>query len=98
MNRRLSTADDANIDIHKVFSDLFHGSARAIIRSLESGLAQAVAIARLNRDGLNTLMLNPSTSLQTYYFSYNILHRIHFVENKDQCRTLANSTEKNSKI
>ena len=34
------------------FSELFHGSARAIIRSLECGLARAVAIARLKRDGL----------------------------------------------
>ena len=36
MNRRLSTGD---------------GSARAIIRSLESGLARAVAIPRLKHDG-----------------------------------------------
>ena len=50
MNRRLSTGDDANIYIQKVFSELFHGSARAIIRSLECGLARAMA--RLKREGL----------------------------------------------
>ena len=35
MNRQLLTGD-------KVYSELFHGSARAIIRSLESELARAV--------------------------------------------------------
>ena len=34
------------------FSELFHGSARAIIRSLESELARAVVIARLKHDRL----------------------------------------------
>ncbi len=34
------------------FSELFHGSAQAIIRSLECGLARARAIAHLKRDGL----------------------------------------------
>ena len=55
MNRRLSTGDGANIYIHKVFSELFHGSGRAIIRLQESGLERAVgarAIACLKRDGL----------------------------------------------
>ena len=52
MNCRLSTVDDANIFDTQRFSELFHGSARAIIRSLECGLARAVAIARLKRDGL----------------------------------------------
>ena len=36
---------------YTTFSELFHGSARAIIRSLECGLVRA--IARLKRDGLH---------------------------------------------
>ena len=42
INLRLFTGDSANIYIEKVYSELFHGSARAIIRSLERGLARAV--------------------------------------------------------
>ena len=42
MNRQLFIGDSANVSIDKVYSELFHGSARAIIRSLESGLARAV--------------------------------------------------------
>ena len=34
--------NNANIYIEKVYSELFHGSARVIIRSLERGLARAV--------------------------------------------------------
>ena len=42
INLRLFTGNSANIYIEKVYSELFHGSARAIIRSLEHGLARAV--------------------------------------------------------
>ena len=47
------------VPTYKVYSEIFHGSARAIIRSLESRLALISlkgvrAIARLKRDGLVT--------------------------------------------
>ena len=42
INLRLFTGNSANIKIEKVYSELFHGSARAIIRSLERGLARVV--------------------------------------------------------
>ena len=67
MNRRLSVllmALTFKLDTQR-FSELFHGSARAIIRSLECGLARAVASEsdRLKRDGLiNCLRLR--------YFSF----------------------------
>ena len=46
-----------------MFSELLHGSARAIIRSLECGLARARAIAHLKRDGL-------SAPRHKYFFTF----------------------------
>ncbi len=53
------------------FGDLFHGSSRAIIRSLECGLARARAIARLKRDGLHMPRISKlyPYSLQSYWTS-----------------------------
>ena len=44
--------------MHKVFSELFHGSARVIIRSLEGGLARDVEIGQASE----VLCVNSSRS------------------------------------